>query len=109
MDFLLEIGTEEIPARMIDAAADALFERVGTVLFREGLMRSEDAKGEKFTTPRRLAVYFPLVKERQTDTTAELTGPPIKAAFKDGAPTAAAHAFAKKAGVAVDQLQRVTT
>ena len=45
----------------------------------------------------------------QADTEEQLTGPSWKVAFKEGAPTAAAEAFAKKAGVAVDALEKVTT
>ena len=44
---------------------------------------------------------------RQADTEEKLTGPSWKVAFKDGAPTAAAEAFAKKAGVAVAALEKV--
>ncbi len=45
----------------------------------------------------------------QADTEEQLTGPSWKVAFKDGAPTPAAQAFAKKAGVAVAALEKVTT
>jgi len=106
-DLLLEIGTEEIPARMIDAASGELARRVTDLLARERLVQSVDATAP--STPRRLAVIAHGLAARQPDTTEQLTGPPVKAAFKDGSPTAAAHAFAKKAGVPVDQLQRVTT
>jgi glycyl-tRNA synthetase beta chain len=44
----------------------------------------------------------------QADTEEQLTGPSWKVAFKDGAPTKAAEAFAKKAGVAVEALEKVT-
>ena len=52
-DFLLEIGCEEIPARMIDAASQELRERVRALLSRERLTADEIAY---FDTPRRLAV-----------------------------------------------------
>ena len=55
-----------------------------------------------YSTPRRLAVLVEGVLAQQADTEEQLTGPSWKVAFKDGAPTAAAEAFAKKAGVAVD-------
>ena len=45
----------------------------------------------------------------QPDVQEQLTGPATKVAYKDGQPTPAAHAFAKKAGVDVSQLQKVTT
>ncbi len=49
------------------------------------------------------------VAEKQGDASEELTGPSVKVAFKDGVPTPAAVAFAKKAGVAVEELKTVTT
>ncbi len=61
-----------------------------------------------YSTPRRLAVLVEGVLARQADTEEKLTGPSWKVAFKDGAPTAAAEAFAKKAGVAVTALEKVT-
>ena len=45
----------------------------------------------------------------QPDVTEQVTGPSVSVAFKDGQPTPAAHAFAKKAGVDVSQLERITT
>ena len=53
-DFLLEIGTEEIPARMIDSARDELAKRVGELLQRERLVASPAVQA--YSTPRRLAV-----------------------------------------------------
>ena len=62
-----------------------------------------------YSTPRRLAVLAEGVLARQADTEEQMTGPSWKVAFKDGAPTAAAEAFAKKAGVAVTDLKKVET
>ena len=45
----------------------------------------------------------------QTDVTEQVTGPSASVAYKDGQPTPAAHAFAKKAGVDVSQLEKITT
>src|SRR5579872_5129375 len=106
-DFLLEIGCEEIPARMIDAASLDLRERVHKLLERERL----SAKGESlsFDSPRRLAVLASGIPESQPDVTEQVTGPSANVAFKDGQPTPAAHAFARKAGVDVSQLERTTT
>lgn len=106
-DFLLEIGTEEIPARMIDTAREELARRVADVLKRERL--SENPQLEAFSTPRRLAVIARGIAAAQPDLEEQLTGPAVKVAFKDGEPTPAAHAFAKKAGVDVSKLERVTT
>src|SRR3954470_10044511 len=105
-DFLLEIGCEEIPARMIDAASQELRQRVGALLTRERLGNSEV---ESFETPRRLAVLASGISPAQDDVAEQITGPSANVAYKDGQPTPAAHAFAKKAGVDVSQLQRLTT
>src|SRR6266851_4974594 len=86
-DFLLEIGCEEIPARMLDAASAELGERVNSLLQEERLAAST-SKIAQLATPRRLAV---------------------KIAYKDGNPTPAAEAFAKKAGLDVSKLEKVTT
>jgi glycyl-tRNA synthetase beta chain len=106
-DFLLEIGCEEIPARMIDAASLDLRERVHKLLERERL--SAVGAISQFDSPRRLAVLAAGIPAAQPDVTEQITGPSANVAFKDGQPTPAAHAFAKKAGVDVSQLERVTT
>jgi glycyl-tRNA synthetase beta chain len=106
-DFLLEIGLEEVPARMIAGAEAELGRRVSDLLTRERLL-GPAAKLTTYSTPRRLAVLVEDVLTHQSDTEEKLTGPSWKVAFKDGAPTAAAEAFAKKAGVAVGALEKVT-
>src|SRR5271170_7872898 len=105
-DFLLEIGCEEIPARMIDAASLELGERVGALLSRERLAAGEVTH---FDSPRRLAVLASGIPAAQADVTEQLTGPSVNVAFKDGLPTPAAYAFAKKSGVDVAQLEKVST
>jgi glycyl-tRNA synthetase beta chain len=107
-DFLLEIGLEEVPARMIAGAEAELGRRVNDLLSRERLL-GPGAKLTSYSTPRRLAVLVEDVLASQADTEEKLTGPSWKVAFKDGAPTAAAEAFAKKAGVPVAALEKVTT
>jgi glycyl-tRNA synthetase beta chain len=106
-DFLLEIGCEEIPARMIDAASQELRERVAALLNRERLSSSGNLSS--FDTPRRLAVLAPGIAAAQDDVTEQVTGPSATVAYKDGQPTPAAHAFAKKAGVDVSQLATIST
>jgi glycyl-tRNA synthetase beta chain len=106
-DFLLEIGLDEIPARMIADAEAKLGERVHDLLARERLLESS-ARVTTYSTPRRFAVLAEGVLASQADTEEQLTGPSWKVAFKDGAPTPAAEAFAKKAGVAVEALEKVT-
>jgi glycyl-tRNA synthetase beta chain len=104
-DFLLEIGCEEIPARMIDAASLELRERVHRLLERERL--SPSGAISHLDTPRRLAVLAAGIPGAQPNATEQVTGPSVSVAFRDGQPTPAAHAFAKKAGVDVSQLQRI--
>jgi len=105
-DFLLEIGCEEIPARMIDAASQELRARVSSLLARERLAAGEVTT---FDSPRRLALMAPGVAAAQADVVEQLTGPSVNVAYKEGQPTPAAHAFAKKAGVEVSQLEKVST
>src|SRR5580704_5968171 len=106
-DFLFEIGLEEVPARMIAGAQAELEQRVVKMLERERLVQS-GAVTKSFATPRRLAVWLAGVAERQEDVAEELVGPSVKIAYKDGVATPAAVAFAKKAGVAVEELKTVT-
>jgi glycyl-tRNA synthetase beta chain len=119
-DFLLEIGTDEIPARMLTSAWQDMAKRVVGLLMRESLIKagstpaSDSAEMSEMVfhpcaTPRRLALVVPGVASTQPDVQEQLTGPATKVAYKDGQPTPAAHAFAKKAGVDVSQLQTVTT
>lgn len=105
-DFLLEIGTEEIPARMIQEASQELLKRVEDLLAKSALPHQGIKRSE---TPRRLAVTALGIPATQPDVQDQLTGPATKVAYKDGQPTPAAHAFAKKAGVDVSQLKTVTT
>ncbi len=105
-DFLLEIGTEEIPARMLDAATEELSRRVRELIARERL--SSDPHVDAFSTPRRLAVLARRISDAQPDIEEQVLGPSVKVAYKDGQPTAAAQAFAKKVGVDVTKLETVT-
>src|SRR5438270_12816069 len=105
-DFLLEIGLEEIPARMIDAARDELARRTHDLLAREHLIQESVPAG--FSSPRRIAVHISGVSASQADVSEEVIGPSTKIAYKDGVPTPAAEAFAKKAGVAVDKLTKIS-
>jgi glycyl-tRNA synthetase beta chain len=105
-DFLLEIGLDEIPARMIAGAEAELGRRLTDLLTRERLLGAA-GKVTTYSTPRRLAVLVEDVLARQADTEEKLTGPSWKVAFKDDAPTAAAEAFAKKAGVELSALEKV--
>ncbi len=107
-ELLLEVGLEEIPARMIAAAQAELARRVEALLTRQRLLGSPVAI-TSYSTPRRLAVRVEGVLTQQLDMQEELTGPSWKAAFPDGQPGPAAQAFAKKAGVPVTTLKKITT
>ena len=107
-DFLLELGLEEIPARMIASAEAELGRRLADLLTRERLL-AEGASIATYSTPRRLAALATGVLTAQADTEEQLTGPSWSVAFKDGAPTKAAEAFARKAGVDVSALKKVAT
>jgi glycyl-tRNA synthetase beta chain len=108
-DLLLEIGLEEIPARMIAAAEAELATRIESVLTRQRLLGTPSAAITSYSTPRRLAVRVEGVLARQLDMQEQLTGPSWKAAFPDGRAGPAAQAFARKAGVAVETLEKITT
>ncbi|HEY7098569.1 MAG TPA: glycine--tRNA ligase subunit beta [Terriglobales bacterium] len=106
-DFLLEIGCEEIPARMIDAASEELTRRVGDLINRERLATNATVRG--FSTPRRLSVIASGVAAAQPDVEEQVMGPSTKVAFNNGQPGPPAQAFAKKVGVDVSALEKVTT
>ena len=106
-DFLFEIGLEEIPARMIAGAEAELAKRITDLLTRERLL-GPGGSVTTFSTPRRLAILVQGLPEVQADAEEKLTGPSWKVAFKDGAATPAAEAFARKAGVGVEALEKIT-
>ena len=107
-NFLIEIGLEEVPARMIAGAETELGKRVQDLLSRERLLE-DGAQVKTYSTPRRLAVLVEGVRAAQADVEEKLTGPSWSVAFKDGNPTKAAEAFAKKAAVEVGALEKVST
>jgi glycyl-tRNA synthetase beta chain len=111
-DFLLEIGCEEIPARMIRDAEMTLQARVANLLARSHLWPGGEivpSKIETLSTPRRLAALIYGILDVQPDKTEQVNGPSALVAYKDGQPTPAAHAFAKKVGVDVGKLEKVST
>jgi len=106
-DLLIEIGTEEIPARFIPPVLEEM-----QVSFRHRLEQERIDVGTVRTmgTPRRLALLASGVAEQQAQTTAEIIGPPQAVAFDaDGAPTKAALGFARTQGVEVKDLIVVNT
>ena len=99
-DFLLEIGTEEIPAKFSPGAMTQLKEQA---LKRLTELRLTFAEIKTFATPRRFALIITGLEEKQKDLSQEVKGPAVKAAYdKNGAPTKAAQGFARAQGVSVD-------
>src|SRR5712692_4701048 len=107
-DFLLEIGCEEIPARMLKAGSDRLGNNIAAAM-QHADFPVDLAHGKIFSTPRRLSVYLRDLPGREPDIERNEVGPSWKIAFKNGAPTPAAEAFAKKHGAVVYSLEKVTT
>lgn len=100
--FLLEIGTEDIPARFLSPALRKLQENTEKIL-TEHYIRFSDI--QTCGTPRRLAVIAGGVSPYQEDRIRQVFGPSKKAAFDaDGNPTRAAHGFAQSQGIDVDAL-----
>lgn len=103
-DFLVEIGTEELPPKALTSLSKAFSTEILTSLKQ---LQLGFADAESFATPRRLALLVKGLDESQADKTIERFGPAVQAAFdKDGNATPAAAGFAKSCGVEVDQLQR---
>lgn len=106
-DFLLEIGTEELPAGYLDMALDWLSSRASRRLEE---LRLAHGRVSSWGTPRRIALMVEDVAEVQPDLVEEVMGPPEKVAFdKGGNPTKAAMGFARAQGVSVEELKVVET
>ena len=93
---LIEVGTEDLPARYVLPLADALRDGITQGLSSRGLAMGEVLR---YATPRRLAVLVTAVPEQQPDQQIVRSGPALKAAVKDGQPTPAGLGFAKSCGV----------
>ena len=101
-DFLLELGTEEIPAKFSPVAMTQLEEQARK---RLGELRLPFKNLEIFATPRRLALIVTGLEEKQEDLSLEVKGPAVKAAYDaNGAPTKAVLGFARGQGVTVEDL-----
>jgi len=99
---LLEIGTEEIPARFLSGAIQSLKENTITIL-KENFIEFSEIK--TYATPRRLSLIAQGLPEIQEGRVREVFGPPKKVAFDStGTPTEAALKFAKSQSVAVESL-----
>ena len=100
--FLLEIGTEELPATFVSEAIQQWQKLIPSTLTEAYL--TNDAVNV-YATPRRLAAVIDGLPIKQPDREEEIKGPPAKAAFKDGKPTKAAEGFTKKQGVEINDLE----
>lgn len=100
--FLLEVGTEELPASFVDEALTQWRSRLPQTLKDCYLTPTAI---EFYGTPRRLAVLIKGLPVQQPDQTEEVKGPPAQAAFKNGQPTKAAEGFAQKQGVPLSSLE----
>jgi glycyl-tRNA synthetase beta chain len=106
-DFLVEIGTEELPPKALKGLQAAFARQLGEGLERERLPHSGISS---YASPRRLAVLASDLAATQADRELLQRGPPVSVAYDaDGLPTPAARAFAEKCGVSVDALDRTRT
>lgn len=100
--FLLEIGTEELPADFVREALQQWQEYIPPSL-KEAFLTPQST--EFYGTPRRLGMIIRGLNTYQSDRETEIKGPPAQAAFKDGKPTQAAIGFARKQEVSVESLE----
>lgn len=104
-DFLVEIGTEELPPKSLFTLAQAFAQGIGQGLVGAGVKHGQL---EWFATPRRLAVRVPGVADHQPDQDIKRQGPAVANAFDaSGQPTRAALGFAASCGVQLEELQQV--
>ncbi len=100
--FLLEVGTEELPASFVESALAQWRDRIPADL-QEAFLGAEAI--DYYGTPRRLALVIQGLPQQQPDREEDAKGPPAQAAFKNGEPTKAALGFARSKGVEVDALE----
>ncbi|MGY2682977.1 glycine--tRNA ligase subunit beta [Pseudomonas tolaasii] len=103
-DFLVELGTEELPPKALNTLADAFLAGIEKGLQSAGL---KFAAKKVYAAPRRLAVLLTALETQQPDRSINLDGPPRQAAFDaEGNPTQAALGFAKKCGVELSEIDQ---
>jgi len=104
-DFLVEVGTEELPPKALRELELAFAAGVKSRLAEAALTHGDV---QSFATPRRIAVLVKRLSPSQPDQNVKRRGPPVSAAFDaSGQPTRAALAFAESCGVPLDALQRL--
>ena len=103
VDFLVEIGTEELPPTALLMLSNSFTAQVKAGIESEGLNFSAV---QSFATPRRLAIVVSGLDKHTAEKERVVWGPPKKVAFDaNGQPSKAAQAFAKKNAISIDQLQ----
>ncbi|WP_416364674.1 glycine--tRNA ligase subunit beta [Pseudomonas sp. NFX183] len=103
-DFLVELGTEELPPKALNTLAEAFLAGIEKGLHTAGL---KFAAKKVYAAPRRLAVLLTALETQQPDRSINLDGPPRQAAFDaEGNPTQAALGFAKKCGVELSEIDQ---
>jgi len=103
-DFLVELGTEELPPKALSALADAFLAGIEKGLQAAGLNYTDK---KVYAAPRRLAVLIRQLDTQQPDRSINVDGPPRQAAFDaEGNPTQAALGFAKKCGVDLAEIDQ---
>ena len=106
-NFLVEIGTEELPPKALKTLATSFADNVEAELNQAGLSFDEI---EWFAAPRRLAVKVLNLATQQTSKEIEKRGPAVSAAFDaEGKPTKAAEGWARGCGITVEQAERIAT
>ena len=106
-NFLVEIGTEELPPKALKTLATSFADNVEAELNQAGLTFD---KIEWFAAPRRLAVKVLNLSTQQPSKEIEKRGPAVSAAFDaEGKPTKAAEGWARGCGITVEQAERIAT
>ena len=101
-DFLVELGTEELPPKALKSLSNAFTDGVVSGLRDLGL-NYKDVRS--FAAPRRLAITISELDAQTPNKDLVIWGPPVKVAFSDdGTPSKAAEAFAKKNDVTINEL-----
>jgi len=106
-NFLVEIGTEELPPKALKTLATSFADNVEAELNQAGLTFE---KIEWFAAPRRLAVKVLNLATQQPSKEIEKRGPAVSAAFDaEGKPTKAAEGWARGCGITVEQAEHIAT
>ena len=102
MNFLFEIGLEELPAQYVDKAEKDLKKIIENELKAERIKFSEI---ESFSTPRRVTAIIKDLAEKQDDLDKKSVGPSVEIAYKDGQLTKAGEGFVKSQGATLDDIK----